>query len=172
MTSTTGTLSKVAEQIGDENIHVDFAAGSVSNIRIRGVPSNTAYAWWTGTQWEGQHLPSGAWSMNRYDMEDFGWRDWKNNDGTYAELNLVPPSNATQLGLLNGDGNPYILVELTPLPPAPTGNSTFDNKAADSKYSSLAVNDRITCAWDTSVNGGWGGCGPNGKVGGQDMQNT
>jgi hypothetical protein len=28
-------------------------------------------------------------------------------------LNIVPPSNATQLGLLNGDGRKYILVELS-----------------------------------------------------------
>lgn len=84
----------------------------------------------------------------------------------------LSPSEATYRIASNGkcvfhackDG--YILkgaVCVTPEPPAPTGNSTVDNKAADSNYSALRVHDRITCAWDTSVNGGRGGCGPDGK---------
>ena len=112
-TSTTGRLDIENSPFADQNIHIDFEAGTVSNIRIRGEPSNSPYAFWTGSQWEGQIMANGQNSMNRYAMEDDGNKIWTNNDGTYAELNIVPPLNATQFGCLNGDGKKYILVELT-----------------------------------------------------------
>jgi hypothetical protein len=112
-TSTTGTLDIGDQNVGDQNIHIEFAAGTVSNIRIRGQTSSTAYAFWTGSQWEGQTMANGHDSTGRHNMNHNEHLVWTNNDGTYAELNIVPPSNATQLGLLNGDGRKYILVEIS-----------------------------------------------------------
>jgi hypothetical protein len=112
-TSTTGTLDIGDQSVGDQNIHIEFAAGTVSNIRIRGQTSSTAYAFWTGSQWEGQTMANGRDSTGRHNMNHNEHLVWTNNDGTYAELNIVPPSNATQLGLLNGNGRKYILVEIS-----------------------------------------------------------
>jgi hypothetical protein len=112
-TSTTGTLDIGDQNVGDQNIHIEFAAGTVSNIRIRGQISNSAYAFWTGSEWEGQTMANGLDSTGIHNMTHNQHLVWTNNDGTYAELNIVPPSNATQLGLLNRDGGKYILVELS-----------------------------------------------------------
>jgi hypothetical protein len=112
-TTNTGTLDIGDQNVGDQNIHIEFAAGTVSNIRIRGQISSTAYAFWTGSQWEGQTMANGNDSTGRHNMNHNEHLVWTNNDGTYADLNIVPPSNATQLGLLNGDDKKYILVEIS-----------------------------------------------------------
>ena len=110
-TSTTGTLEIGHQSQGDENIQIEFSAGTVANIRIRGQVSNSVYAFWTGSQWEGQTMANGKSSLGRFNMENSPLI-WTNNDETYADLNIVPPTNATQCAITNGDGKSYVLVEL------------------------------------------------------------
>ena len=114
MTSNYGYLDIGDQNVVDQNIHIEFEAGTVSNIKIRGKPSRTAYAFWTGSQWEGQTLANGQSSLSRSGMESNQHLVWTNNFDGLAELNIVPPSNATQLGLLNGDGQKYFSVHIYP----------------------------------------------------------
>ena len=123
MTSNNGYLHMRDQNVGDQNIHIEFEAGTVSYIKIRGEPSSTAYAFWTGSQWEGQTMANGQSSLWRYGMQSNQHLIWTNNFDGWAELTIVPPSNATQLGLLNGDGRKYVSVHIYPIDYSSEANS-------------------------------------------------